>query len=84
LFYFPEHTVLSLEFNEKQAIKTSDKKQAIKTSDKKQAIKTSDNIQKVREFLPLHLTSQFATSNYYILLSLIGNKNSQEIPLNFS
>ena len=47
----PDRTVLTLSFEKKQAIKTSDKKQAIKTSDKKQAIKTQENIEKIRYFL---------------------------------
>jgi predicted HTH transcriptional regulator len=65
----PDRTVLTLEFVEKQAIKTSDKKQAIKTSDKKQAIKTSDNIQKVREFLEKNGESKTSDIADYIDLS---------------
>jgi predicted HTH transcriptional regulator len=65
----PDRTVLTLEFVEKQAIKTSDKKQAIKTSDKKQAIKTSDNIQNVRKFLKKNGESKTSDIAAYIGLS---------------
>ncbi|MCR5836922.1 MAG: putative DNA binding domain-containing protein [Lachnospiraceae bacterium] len=47
----PDRTILTLEFVEKQAIKTSDKKQAIKTSDKKQAVKTAENMERIKKYL---------------------------------
>ena len=47
----PDRTILTLEFLEKQASKTSDKKQAIKVSDKRQAAKTSDHKEKIHRFL---------------------------------
>jgi predicted HTH transcriptional regulator len=65
----PDRTVLTLEFVEKQAKKTSDKKQAKKTSDKKQAKKTSDNIQKAREFLEKNGESKTSDIADYIDLS---------------
>ena len=65
----PDRTILSLEFVEKQAIKTSDKKQAIKTSDKKQTIKTSKNKKKIRRYLSKHGVSKASDIADYIELS---------------
>jgi len=66
----PDRTVLSLSFNKKQAIKTSDKKQAIKTSDKKQTIKTTENVEKIRNYLEQNGESRTSDIAEYIGLSL--------------
>ncbi|WP_455057852.1 ATP-binding protein [Jutongia sp.] len=56
----PDRTILSLEFVEKQAIKTSDKKQAIKTS---------KNKKKIRRYLSKHGMSKASDIANYIELS---------------
>jgi predicted HTH transcriptional regulator len=80
--FAPDRTILTLEFVEKQAIKTSDKKQAIKTSEenkrRKQAKKTSeenrrrktsDNIEKICEYLKNHGESKTNNIADYLELS---------------
>ena len=47
----PDRTILTLSFEKKKPIKTSDKKQAIKTSDKKQAKKTVEKMERIRDYL---------------------------------
>jgi ATP-dependent DNA helicase RecG len=69
----PDRTILSLEFKNKQAKKTSEenkrKKQAKKTSDKKQAKKTIKNMEQIRAYLQENGESKTSDIAEYIGLS---------------